>query len=185
VKAKFDAEAGVGGKMVKEVTQDLLKMRLWMPARAIQIAALRYGRPSGGASDKIRYVNNAMWPSGTVQLLPGKLGGPPISATAATAYDVGFWMMSEFSSEYYQNTGQTLVRASATTQVVEDWSVILFVENRETGKRPFGGLTPEQQEAYMNTLTGPSYSYGEIESVNGAVRIGPYPLINFQSLFGF
>ena len=103
--------------------------------------------------------------------------------------------MSQYSSEYDRNRGMSLVQTEAISLVNEDWSEIGMLRNEQTGKFPYAGLAAGTRLTIWNTMMGASYSHGLIYSGDGTgvgitgnpgvIRVGPYPVTNFQTIMGF
>jgi hypothetical protein len=173
---------------------DLVMMKFDRQARAIGVTALRYTRPSGGWQDRVGYVNNGDWPANFVTT-PSGLGIPgaeigqttgrvTILQRAATTYSTGFWKLTRYRTTWNQQ-GYTIVEAQAATKVFEDWSEYGVLQNRQTGRYPFGGLDAGEAQGIIDSLKGPAYTHGIIASGNGIVRVGPAPTTDFFSIFGF
>lgn len=160
---------------------DLVMMKFDRQARAVGVTALRYTRPTGGWQDRVGYVNNDTWPTNFVSV-PTPLTGGSASQRAATSYPMGYWKLTRYRTTWNRQ-GYTLVEAQAATKVFEDWSEYGVLQNRQTGRYPFGALS--DAATIMGSLTGAAYSHGIIAAGNGIVRVGPAPMTDFHDIFGF
>jgi hypothetical protein len=199
ITANFPAQSGVD-----EVKADLIMGTFFRPARAINVTSLRYGRPSGGYQGKVGMVNDAEWPTGNVQV-PGGLsspGGVPIpdgfgsivSTNSAEPLPIGYWMISRYRTQWNRQ-GWCMIEAQAATRVFEDWSEIFSLQNKSSGRYPFGELPYATKVSILTSVMGADYNYGYIaggetgasglQENSGIARIGPAPKTNFAAIFGF
>ncbi len=182
----FTPEGGI-----EEVKSDLVFGTFYRPARSIAVTALRYGHPTGSAEDHVGKVNDNPWPQGQVSLRSsfgnhaGFLGTTSQPYSATSQLPKGYWMLAAYESQHDEYRGMTMITSEAISRVFEDWSEYFFVQNKVTQKYPFGELAPGRRSAIWTELTVPAYIHGIIHRGNGVVRVGPAPMVNFQTLFGF
>ena len=161
IQVSFDIPNTLGEKALI-IPADYVPMTFYRPMRAVGVTALIYGNPEGDNTGKyVGYVNNATW------------------RNLAT----GYWLMSRYFTNvskfqgYYQKEMQSITRGN------EDWSETAILQNKQTGR--FANHVFMNDEIASNlSLT---YAQGIIGSTNtrGFIRVGPYPLANFDNLFGF
>lgn len=186
ISVEFTPEEGI-----EKVDSDIVFGTFYRPARLISVTALRYGHPTGSAEDHVGKVNNNTWPQGQVTLRSSfgtqaaSVGAAPPSQSATSPLPRGYWMLAAYESQHDASHGMTMVTCEATSRVFEDWSEYFFLPNKKTGKYPFGELSAGRRQAIWDQLTVPAYTHGIIHRGNGVLRVGPAPMVDFQSLFGF
>jgi hypothetical protein len=178
------------------VPSDIVIFNFLRPMRSLGITALRATRPHA-FGDKVGYVNDNDWPEDPIKVptsLTSQLGGGPDTqdVTGAGSKPKGYWMLQRFATEYNRSTGYTLMQAQAVSRVIDDWSEIGTLINRQTNKYPFGALAQGTQDATVAAIMGADYLHGIIAGGNGQaeegmgiIRVGPYPMTGFKALFGF
>lgn len=90
----------------------------------------------------------------------------------------GYWLFSEVSGETVDNGITYTYSVTLSTKQVEDWSQLGYMQS-DTGK-PI--LIPASD---VSTLRATPYAYSLDDSVNGLLKVGMHPLVDFSSLFGF
>lgn len=186
IRCEFDSD--LGGDFV---TADLIFGTFFRPARAIAISVLRYGRPTGGFQSKVGYVNDAEWPTSGVDV-PSPLPIPDqpqtINTNSADPLPRAYWMLGRYRTQWNRQ-GFTTIEAQAISRVFEDWSEIFTLQNKQTGKYPFGELTESQQQGILEPIMEAEYIHGKINAPDngnyGIIRVGPAPLTSFPDIFGF
>jgi len=119
-----------------------------------------------------------------------KIGSPPAPGTydgfigygnASTflGLPVGYWKIVSGGSSISKYSGYYSYNLSAVTKNIEDWSQIFTLFNHKAQIYVTIAATNDA------SLKSPAYSNGIIASVPGGLRVGPYPLTNYFSLFGF
>nr|WP_294560390.1 hypothetical protein [uncultured Rhodopila sp.] len=164
------------------------------PRRQIDISGFIFGPPGAVVLTCVDAVNQSPWPNSS--LFAGDAPLPP-----------GYWLCTNASAELSGkglygrnpvNVNQMLfqVKASFMTKIRRDWSMYAVYKNVK-GLIPPDLATPAL-DAQRKALINAPYVYGATTgqiaangtttfpkgAVNGFLKWGPYPLINWTNIFG-
>lgn len=132
------------------------------PTRSIRMASLIQGTPPSNAGEYTGYVNSATW----------------LSSRVAS------WLITAFSmnvvSPNVYSLSATVTKAPLTFGVSEsDWREFVILRDNISGK--FVNVADAEMDAARNA----TYNYGIIYEGNGVTAVGPYPTVDFGTIFGF
>jgi hypothetical protein len=150
------------------VPADNVLMNITRAHRVLRVSALRLGDPDDDKGDLVDHVNDGQW--------RGK--------------GIGFWKLSGYETSVSKYGGYYQLAMEAESRVFEDWSETGLLEDRLSGKKV------PVTEPDIAIMMGLPYAYGvifprkpkatfEADHEAGLVRAGPYPLTNFNAIFGF
>jgi hypothetical protein len=141
------------------VPADNVTFRFQRPMRSIEVSGLKFGAPP--TDDK--YEKNI-----------GYANAGPFRGLAR-----GYWVLTDGGVDLSRYKGFYTWNLSALTRNTEDWSETGILRDSRTGK--FVNVLP----ADIAALLALPYDYGIIGKRNGIIRVGPYPVTDFATLFGF
>jgi hypothetical protein len=147
--------------MIPPIPKQNVLFTFMQPMRRITLQALIYGRPTAGVN-YLGYANDDAWPTSG--------GSPPLPEA--------HWVLSDYRTDYAKYSGYFTLSASALGNVMEDWSSFGILRNAQDGRYA------QIPDADWSTMIASPYSYGP-QFYNGVIKVGPYPTISFESLFGF
>jgi hypothetical protein len=134
---------------------DMANITFLRAMRSISVSGLVYGTAPPVDDDYIGYVNS------------GTFKGKP----------TGYWLMSEYETDISRYSGYYTFSCTALTKNTEPWSEYQSLYNTRTHK----WLIPPT--VGMNALTSAPYAQGAT-TTGGAIRVDPYPTVNFTPIFG-
>jgi hypothetical protein len=148
---------------------DAVTMRFRLPIRSLSVSLVGIGSVQQ-SNNYVGYCNDGSW--------QGKAKG--------------YWLMDQFRTMQSKYQGFFSLEAVAVTKSYEDWSQTGALFNKLVGKYF------EVDQAVIDATNALPYAYGEIANksasdpdawvppkFSGYIRIGPYPMANFTSIFGF
>jgi hypothetical protein len=141
--------------------KDSVRFSLPMPVRSLTVTQISFGNPPTAVRPYVGYVN---------------------SDSTFLGLGPGFWRILHFKSQLSKFTSSYSVEAQIATRTSgDDWSQFGALQNRNTGQ--YADTT-----AVLPAALGLPYSYGIIypsssASTGGLVRIGPWQMISFNTLF--
>jgi hypothetical protein len=145
------------------------------PLEEIGIYSLTYGSPRVN-NGNVGRVNDRAWPN-VAPSLPTFGGHKPNDYQK----NKGYWLLSEWTTDTQKYSGYYSTQGSAVSRVNEDWSESGMLIDRATGKR----VELIDSDATATAMMAPEYSYGIIYASEGMIRVGPYDVTNFSTIFGF
>lgn len=160
------------------------------PLRTVSVTTLSFGQPNMPGRDLFGGVNNATWPGvppgqqlqgGMGQIAPLWTTPPPVG----NPLGVGYWLLTKNRSYWSKYVNYFQTEVEATSYVTHDWSKVLIARNPSTG------LLVSPSAAAVQALMIKPYTRGFQQSqqtpgtFDGFGRYGHYPLVNFQTVFGF
>lgn len=159
----------IGGKWLRmdylkdgvALPKDNLTIIVQRPMRSFQVTRIIAGEPSDTIRNAVGKANNATWKG-----LP-----------------VGYWLLTEVSTDLARYGGYYQLTISASTKVSEDWSTFGVMQNKNDGK--FITATNAQLAALIATGYSYDITYADGSILSGVAKVGPYDLVDFSTVFGF
>ena len=90
----------------------------------------------------------------------------------------GYWLFSGLEGLSDDNGITYSYRVTISTKQREDWSQVEYLRDDR-------GVSVIVPEANVRTLRNTPYAYSQDSSVNGLLKVGLFPMVNFYNLFGF
>jgi hypothetical protein len=105
---------------------------------------------------------------------------PSVNSKPWQGYPTGFWLFSGIEGESLDNGLTYTYTAIFSSRITRDWSEFDTITNNRGETITF---SPAEVEAIRNVIVK-TYIYGQNSSADGFLRVGPYPMNDFQALFG-
>jgi hypothetical protein len=140
----------------RDVVSDILTISITRPLRTLVLEGIVKSRPSAALLDAHGAVNEKPWQ-----------GKPK-----------GYWKFADLKTRTTDRGLTYSVMVAMQTKGTEDWSTYGVMKDHNEGK--FVEVHPND----IKTAKGKEYAHGMIWSTNGLLRVGPYPLADFQTIFG-
>lgn len=153
----FPKGGQAGNFQMMPIKGDLAMVRFAYPMRQVSVSGIQQGK---------------MPPPGTYDANAGGVNDKDFLGLPA-----GWWRFQDGDQKASVYNGYFQFSASAVTKNIEDWSRYEILYSQKYGI--FAKVDPDDDK----TLHQAKYKHGIMASVPGCIRIGPYPTLDFDSLF--